>query len=110
MNVPTHPPEEPVILALDQGTHASRALLVNPRGEVLSTHKYRVGLTRHGPNAVEQDPNEILTSLKKKTIFLYSNVHILNAIKSDKYYAIWHYTIWQLNRQVLLCQFPVLLC
>ncbi|MCP4408628.1 MAG: hypothetical protein GY807_12855 [Gammaproteobacteria bacterium] len=63
MSVPRHPPEEPVILALDQGTHASRALLINPRGEVLFSHKLRVGLTRHGPNEVEQDPNEILISL-----------------------------------------------
>ena len=52
------------ILALDQGTHASRATVYSTQGEILYRCKRKVGLTRHGQHIVEQDANEILASVQ----------------------------------------------
>lgn len=61
--MPRHHSKELAILALDQGTHASRALLFDNRGEVLCTYKIPVGLQHISPHRVEQDPHEILDSV-----------------------------------------------
>lgn len=53
------------ILAIDQGTHASRALLFSGEGRVLFVHHCKIGMTRRGPHRVEQDPEEIISSLQE---------------------------------------------
>ncbi len=57
--------EKFAILALDQGTHASRAVLFNKSGQVLSVHKSGVNLSRRSQYAVEQNANEILRSVRE---------------------------------------------
>ncbi len=53
-----------VILALDQGTHASRALLLDESGRVLSSRWQNLNLYRPCPGHVEQDAGELLNSLR----------------------------------------------
>jgi glycerol kinase len=50
-------------LAIDQGTHASRALLVDPRGTIVASRLQTVGLTHPAPGRAEQDPSQILDSV-----------------------------------------------
>jgi glycerol kinase len=52
------------ILAIDQGTHATRAMLLDDRGAVLASHFIPVSLCRQGRNRVEQDPAEIAESVR----------------------------------------------
>lgn len=52
------------ILAIDQGTHASRALLFDQQGNILNSSHYDVSLTRKDPGVVEQDGIEILDSVR----------------------------------------------
>jgi len=54
----------PAILALDQGTHASRALLFSAAGELLDAAVRPVGLVDFGDGRVEQDGGELLASLQ----------------------------------------------
>ncbi|HFD79121.1 MAG TPA: hypothetical protein ENK05_01850 [Gammaproteobacteria bacterium] len=51
------------ILAIDQGTHASRALLFDHAGRVVARSLAPVTLRRPRPACVEQDPLEILDSV-----------------------------------------------
>ena len=69
--------ERSAILALDQGTHASRAALFNSRGEVLFAHQSEVKLYRRSQYAVEQDANEILRSVGEviQTARTYADTH-----------------------------------
>ncbi|MCK9486393.1 MAG: glycerol kinase GlpK [Dehalococcoidia bacterium] len=48
-----------LVLALDQGTTSSRALLFNERGHVLATAQHEVAAHFPHPGWVEQDPREI---------------------------------------------------
>ena len=54
----------PSILALDQGTHASRACLFNAAGDMLFTHTENISLNRIDAHRVEQDPQQIIRSLQ----------------------------------------------
>jgi glycerol kinase len=51
------------ILVIDQGTHATRALLFSPQGEVLDQAEQRVSLHRIDHQQVEQDAQDILDSV-----------------------------------------------
>jgi glycerol kinase len=51
-------------LALDQGSHSSRAVLFDPQGHPVASAQVPVGTQREGPDRVEQDPLELLGSLR----------------------------------------------
>ncbi|MDQ1363615.1 MAG: hypothetical protein QG652_1477 [Pseudomonadota bacterium] len=51
------------ILVIDQGTHATRALLFSPRGDILAQAEQTVALQRIDHEQVEQDAEEILRSI-----------------------------------------------
>ena len=51
------------ILVIDQGTHATRALLFSARGEILAQAEQAVALHRINHEQVEQDAEEILASV-----------------------------------------------
>jgi glycerol kinase len=51
-------------LAIDQGGHASRALVFDDLGQVVSRGLREVGERRPAPGWVEQDPEEIVTSIR----------------------------------------------
>jgi glycerol kinase len=53
------------ILAIDQGTHASRAVLFNKLGKTVAGAYQPVTMTRTGQDVYEQDANEILDSVWK---------------------------------------------
>ncbi|MFQ5642496.1 MAG: FGGY family carbohydrate kinase [Thiogranum sp.] len=50
------------ILAIDQGTHASRALLLDQDGQVVARSLHPVSLARPRPGQVEQDAEQLLTA------------------------------------------------
>lgn len=54
---------ETLILAIDQGTHASRALVLDRRGRVVARGEKEVALTRPRPDWAEQDGEEIVASV-----------------------------------------------
>jgi glycerol kinase len=51
------------VLALDQGTHASRALVLDDRGRVVTQNLQPVGLTRPRADRVEQDAGQLADAL-----------------------------------------------
>lgn len=51
------------ILVIDQGTHATRALLFSPQGEILAQAEQTVALHRIDHEQVEQDAEEIVQSV-----------------------------------------------
>jgi glycerol kinase len=51
------------ILAIDQGTSATKALLVGPGPQVLGTGEVPVGVRAVGPDGVEADPEELYQSV-----------------------------------------------
>ena len=53
------------VLAIDQGTHASRALLFDSHGRRIASHHVPVTLRRPQANRAEQDPGEILESVRE---------------------------------------------
>ncbi len=53
----------PLCLAIDQGTHASRALVFDARGQVLARGECEVALARPRPDWAEQDGDEIVASI-----------------------------------------------
>jgi len=53
------------ILAIDQGTHASRALLFDPDGKIIASANQAIALTRKNHDVVEQNANEILESVHR---------------------------------------------
>jgi len=61
----THPSGagEPLYLAIDQGTHASRALVLDARGEVVAHGEQEVGLARPQADWAEQDGEEVVASV-----------------------------------------------
>ena len=60
------PPEGrgPLYLALDQGGHASRALVFDAQGRPLARSLRTVGVFHPQPDWVEQDPEELVRSLQ----------------------------------------------
>ena len=53
------------VLALDQGSHASRACLFDESGALCASASCAVGSHRPGPDRVEQDPLELADSLQQ---------------------------------------------
>lgn len=53
------------VLALDQGSHASRACLYGRDGELLGSCTIAVGTLHPAPDRVEQDPLELAASLQR---------------------------------------------
>jgi glycerol kinase len=54
---------DPLYLAIDQGTHASRAVLLDRRGRVLASGAQNIGLMRPQPDWAEQDGDEMVASI-----------------------------------------------
>jgi glycerol kinase len=52
------------ILAIDQGTHATRAIVFDGQGRVVASAQQAVALHRHSRSEVEQDAMEILASMR----------------------------------------------
>ena len=55
--------DQPLILAVDQGTHASRARVLDARGEIVAHGEREIGLTRPQADWAEQDGEEIVASV-----------------------------------------------
>ena len=53
----------PLYLAIDQGTHASRALVLDARGQIVARGETEIGLTRPQADWAEQDGEEIVASV-----------------------------------------------
>ena len=53
------------VLAIDQGTHASRAIAFTPEGMIAAEATQEVNLFRHSNFIIEQDPLEILAATQK---------------------------------------------
>ena len=51
------------ILAIDQGTSATKAILVDPGGEPLGVGEVPVAVRTVGPDGVETDPERLLASV-----------------------------------------------
>jgi glycerol kinase len=54
---------QPLYLAIDQGTHASRALVVDRTGAILATGVQEIALARPQPDWAEQDGEEMVASV-----------------------------------------------
>ena len=54
----------PYYLAIDQGSHASRALLFDDQGNVLSSHSKDVDVNRFNHGSVEHDAEQLLSSVR----------------------------------------------
>jgi glycerol kinase len=54
---------DPLYLAIDQGTHASRAVVLDRRGRVLASGSQDIGLTRPQPDWAEQDGDGMVASI-----------------------------------------------
>jgi glycerol kinase len=52
-----------LVLAIDQGTHASRALAVDESGRILASGSVDIGLARPQPGWAEQDAEEVVASI-----------------------------------------------
>ena len=52
------------ILVIDQGTHASRAILFSKTGELIDQVEQPVDLIRIDHDRIEQDPHQILESVE----------------------------------------------
>ncbi len=57
-------PDDALVLALDQGSHASRAVLFDATGCEVAQACQPVGTRREGSDVVEQDPEELVASLQ----------------------------------------------
>ena len=55
--------EGPLYLAIDQGTHASRALVVDGSGRIVASAQKSIGLVRPQPDWAEQDGEEVVASV-----------------------------------------------
>jgi glycerol kinase len=72
----------PLILAIDQGSGSTKAILVNPPGEVVGRSKVDI-ITRHPePGWVEQDAQEIFASVMTAT------TELVEAIEPDRVAAV----------------------
>jgi glycerol kinase len=57
-------PDDALVLALDQGSHASRAVLYDSTGVAVAEAHQAVGTRREADDLVEQDPEELLNTLR----------------------------------------------
>lgn len=66
-------------LAIDQGTHMTRALLFNEKGEAVATFTRKIAIYQRNPMEVEQSPDEILSSVRQVVAesVRYANKHSL---------------------------------
>ena len=53
-----------LILAIDQGTHSTRAIIYDSQGRVVSSAQQSIALQRHSRSEIEQSPVEILQSMQ----------------------------------------------
>ena len=53
-----------LILAIDQGTHSTRAIIFDSQGRVVSSARQSIALQRHSRTEIEQSPVEILQSMQ----------------------------------------------
>ena len=53
-----------LILAIDQGTHSSRAIIFDAHGHVVASAQQSVTLQQHSRTEIEQSPAEILQSVQ----------------------------------------------
>jgi glycerol kinase len=53
----------PLVLAIDQGTHASRALVLDARGAIVAHGEKQIALVRPQPDWAEQDGEEVVASI-----------------------------------------------
>ena len=53
-----------LILAIDQGTHSTRAIVFDSQGRVVSSARQSIGLQRHSRTVIEQSAMEILQSMQ----------------------------------------------
>ncbi len=65
---------DPLYLAIDQGTHASRAVILDGHGNVISTGSKEVGLVRPHPDWAEQDGEEMVSSIYAATLKAFSEI------------------------------------
>lgn len=65
--MPQKPRSNSAVLVIDQGTHASRALLFALNGDALYESRCKIALRHHAPHQVEQDTQEILDSIQRVT-------------------------------------------
>lgn len=61
------PADRPLVLAIDQGTSATKALLVDGSGAVVATATAPLGTAHPRPGWVEQDPDEIWRGVRTAT-------------------------------------------
>ena len=54
----------PLFLALDQGGHASRALVFDVRGKLIATAEKRIATRYPAPSRVEHDPQALVASMR----------------------------------------------
>ncbi|MGB5472579.1 MAG: FGGY family carbohydrate kinase, partial [Gammaproteobacteria bacterium] len=54
-----------LILAIDQGTHSTRAIVFDAQGRVVAQARQAVALQARSHSEAEQDPDEILASLNR---------------------------------------------
>ena len=59
---------DPLYLAIDQGTHASRAVVLDGLGNVVSTGSKEISLARPQPDWAEQDGEEMISSIYAATL------------------------------------------
>jgi glycerol kinase len=57
-------PGDGLVMALDQGSHASRAILFDATGRQVTQAQVPVATQREGTDRVEQDPEELVRSLR----------------------------------------------
>lgn len=71
----------PLLLGIDQGTSATKAILVDPSGTIIARANVAVGETRPQPGWVEQDPEEIWRSVQAAVSRCVAG-HDVNAIRA----------------------------
>ncbi|MCG6899768.1 MAG: hypothetical protein LJE75_07155 [Gammaproteobacteria bacterium] len=62
-----------LILALDQGTHSSRAILFDLHGQQVASASQSLGLQQHSRTEIEQSPVEILQSMQRVLQRVFNN-------------------------------------
>ncbi len=74
---------DPLYLALDQGTHASRALVFDRRGRALSSGTTDIAIAYPQTDWAEQDGNEIVASLRSAAAQALQALQALGARRAD---------------------------
>jgi glycerol kinase len=71
------------VLALDQGGHASRALLVDLQGNILAQAKRRIATRRTGSNRVEHSATALLRSLQQAAAAVVAEVTSASSVEIE---------------------------